>query len=68
MKKNTTKKQAAVKKTAAKKPVVFHTKTDATSALLVVSLLINAFTLCIWLTLQITSEYDKIFYDFFILR
>jgi hypothetical protein len=65
MKKNTTKKVAAKKN---KQPVVFQTGTDLKSALLVVSLLINAFVFCVWLTLQITSQYDQALYQFFVLR
>lgn len=66
MKKNTTKKRIVT--TKAKKPVVLQTGTDLKTALLLVSLFINLFVFCIWLTLQITSEYDKALYDFFVIR
>ena len=66
MKKNTTKKAVAAKKT--KQPVVFQTGADLKTALLIVSLLLNAFVLCIWITLQITYRYDQSLYNFFILR
>jgi len=68
MKKNTTKKQIVTRKPKTKPLAVFTTHKDATTALLVVSLLVNAFVFCVWLTLQITAQYDKALYDFFILR
>jgi len=38
------------------------------SAVLVVSLLINLFVLCLWLTLQMTNHYDNALFHFFIHR
>jgi len=66
MKKNTTKKRAVVVK--ANKPPVFQTSADLRTALLIVSLILNVFVFCIWLTLQLTSQYDAALYDFFIFR
>lgn len=68
MKKNTTRKQTVARKPKAKQVAPFTTRSDAATAVLVVSLLVNAFVFCIWLTLQITSQYDKALYDFFVLR
>lgn len=66
MKKNTTKKQTTAKKS--KQQPVFQTSADLKTALLVVSLLLNVFVFCLWLTLQITSQYDAALHSFFILR
>lgn len=66
MKKKTTKTRAAGSKP--KKIAVFQTSADLKVALLVVSLAINLFTFCIWLTLQITSRYDVALYNFFVFR
>lgn len=66
MKKKTTKTRAAGSKS--KKIAVLQTGADLKVALLVVSLAINLFTFCIWLTLQITSRYDVALYHFFVFR
>lgn len=47
---------------------VFTTGADAKTALLIVSLTVNIFMLCLWVALQVTSQYDQSLYNFFIHR
>ena len=70
MKKTTpTKKRTTTKKAAPHQPfAVFQTSADLKSALLIVSLFINFFVFCLWLTLQVTSQYDEALVDFLIHR
>lgn len=57
--KKTTTKRAPKKTTSSKKPVaVFQTGADLKTSLLIVSVLINLFVLCIWVALKMTTVYD----------
>lgn len=47
---------------------VFTTGTDAMRAVLIVSLLLNAFIFCLWLALQFTSKYDSALAELFFNR
>lgn len=49
-------------------PPVFATGADAMRAVLIVSLLFNAFVFCLWLALQFTSKYDSALADLFFNR
>lgn len=60
--KKTTKKSVAKKKSASLMQTVEDTKT----ALLIVSLLINLFVVCLWVVLRITSAYDEALISFFL--
>ena len=44
------------------------TTIDLMAAVLIVSLLINLFVVCIWVTLSITNQYDDAFARFFLGR
>ena len=68
MKKATTRTKKSLKTVKAMKPVVFTTGTDAKTALLIVSLTINIFMVCLWVALQVTSRYDQALVEFFIHR
>jgi hypothetical protein len=48
--------------------VVFTTGADVKTALLIVSVTINLFVLCLWVALQVTSYYDQALVNFFIHR
>jgi hypothetical protein len=70
-------KQTKFSKIAAKKPqktakngefVVFTTGADLKTAVLIVSLALNAFMVCLWVALQVSSQYDQALVDFFIHR
>lgn len=41
---------------------------DLRNAILIVSLLLNLFAVCVWLTLNITSVYDAELFDLFVTR
>lgn len=45
-----------------------RTGLDFTIALLIVSLLVNAFVLCLWVALKTTTEYDEALMNFFLGR
>lgn len=62
------KKTTVKKSTKSLKPVVFQTGADARAALLVVSLLINLFVFCLWIVLQITTQYDAALASLFLNR
>ncbi|MGK2896678.1 MAG: hypothetical protein ACSLEY_03715 [Candidatus Saccharimonadales bacterium] len=64
-------KQAATtkKKATTSKPVaVLETGADLKTALLIVSLIGNAFIICIWVALKVTSQYDTALSLFFLDR
>lgn len=59
----------ATKTTKARKNAAgFRTGLDFTIALLIVSLLANAFVLCLWIVLKTTTEYDEALMNFFLGR
>lgn len=72
MKKATTKPR--VKKTTAKSSSAraekygLGTTIDLMAAVLIVSLLINLFVVCIWVTLSVTTQYDDALAKFFLGR
>lgn len=69
MKKTTTKK--ASKQSTVTTAGVFAERAtlgDFKTAVLLISLLINLFTLCVWITLQLTTEYDNQLFTLFIHR
>lgn len=47
---------------------LFQTGRDVRDAVLVVSIAVNIFMLCIWVVLQQTSIYDQALFNFFIHR
>lgn len=51
-----------------KKLGIQNTKLDLITAALIISLLINLFVVCLWISLQITSQYDSELIRFFIHR
>ncbi|HEY1085217.1 MAG TPA: hypothetical protein VGE34_00640 [Candidatus Saccharimonadales bacterium] len=55
-------------KSAKKSLVVFDTGRDAMAALLIVSLLINLFFVCLWVALRSTTQYDEALTAFFLGR
>lgn len=62
-----------MKKTTKKRPTkksvaVFQTSEDAKTAILVVSLLVNLFVLCLWVAVRITDKYDAALGAFFFNR
>lgn len=62
----------AVKKTASKRTkksvVALDTGRDAMAALLVVSVLVNLFFVCLWVALRTTTQYDEALTLFFLGR
>lgn len=65
------KKAASQKKVATPKKAefaVFDTSADAKTALLVVSLLVNAFVISLWVAMVATSQYDVALSQFFLGR
>jgi hypothetical protein len=50
------------------KTINFQTNDDLRSSLLVVSMTVNLFFLCLWIALQLTSAYDNALISFFIHR
>jgi hypothetical protein len=61
------KKSSVDKKRVSKKATTLHASThlDLASAALIISLVINLFFVCLWVTLQITDKYDAALIDFF---
>lgn len=47
---------------------VLPTSFDVMTAVLIVSLIINLFILCLWITLQVTDRYDLALFQFFVHR
>lgn len=45
-----------------------QTERDFKDAMLTVSIFVNMFILCLWVALQMTSQYDTALVDFFISR
>jgi hypothetical protein len=71
MVKSTTKspKKSVRKTSKAKKSfTMFQTGLDFTIALLIVSLLANAFVICLWVALKTTDDYDAALMSFFLGR
>ena len=68
--KNTKHKQASheIETPATEQVAVFHTTQDVKDAVLIVSLLVNLFVLCLWIALQVTTSYDSSLVSFFLNR
>lgn len=62
--KTTRSKKVSSKKSSA----LLQTGADLRTAVLIVSLLINAFVVCLWVTLATTTEYDVALSQFFLGR